>query len=207
MRPDPQAPLAAVSRETEQKLKQYQELVVKWQKAVNLVSPDSLPDLWSRHIIDSAQLSSFVSRETKTIFDWGSGAGFPGLVLAMMRPEIAIHLVESDEKKSIFLQTVSRETKTPVTVHRVRIESFDPSVIPDVITARALAALPKLLEWALPWAAKNPDLLLLLPKGAKADEEIAEARQSFDFRLEKHPSQTSREAAILAIRGLRSVNN
>ena len=195
-----------VSRETNDKLKQYQELLLKWQKAVNLVGPDTLDDAWNRHLIDSIQILEIVSRET-ILMDWGSGGGFPGLPLAIAKPDLAAHLVESDSKKCSFLKTVIRETGARnATVHNKRIDDLGPPDIPvpGVITARALAALPQLLEWALPWVGQNPDLRLVLHKGARADDEIAATKAAgFQFDLKRHPSVTDKDAAVLEITNLR----
>jgi len=194
-----------VSRETKAKFDAYEALLRKWQTAVNLVSPDTLPNAMERHILDSAQLTPLIPSAAKTLFDLGSGAGFPGLVLAMTRPDLAVHLVESDSKKCSFLKTVSRETSTPVTVHTARIEGLDYDIlpIPDVITARALASLAKLFAYVLPWAERNPELVLVFAKGAQAADEIKEALGAgFTFEVEKQPSQTSPEGAILVISGL-----
>ncbi len=225
--------LENVSRETLEKLRLYQALLEKWQKAVNLVSPQTLPAAWERHFEDSAQLSAFLpcspllsprkrgpSKTDKkdprlhgedkiVLLDFGSGAGFPGLVLAILHPEIEVHLVESDEKKGQFLRNVSRETSTPVTIHTQRIEALSPETLakirPDIITARALADLATLCRYALPYAENNPDLVLLFPKGEKATEEIKAAEKEFSFTLTAHPSRTNPAARILEIRNLRKV--
>jgi len=191
----------SVSRETEQKFSTYLALLNKWQPKVNLVGPDTLVDARSRHFADSAQLEPLVPATAKTLHDWGSGAGFPGLILAMMRPELKITLVESDQRKCAFLRTVSRETKTPVTIRDERIEDITPVFI-DIISARALAPLKDLLRMALPWAEANPALILLLPKGENANTEIAEAQKKYSFDLAKYPSKTASGAVILGITGL-----
>ena len=195
-----------VSRETIAKLEQYRDLLAKWQKAVNLVSPKTLDTAWERHFIDSAQISQFLPKNAKTLLDLGSGAGFPGLVLAIMHPDINVHLVESDEKKGQFLKNVSRETFSPVTVHNIRIENLDADIVPDVITARALADLSTLLKFALPYALQNPDLVLLLPKGGNAGQEIEEAQKTFAFDVTAHQSITNPEAKILEIRQLTKID-
>lgn len=193
-----------VSRETVDKFIIYQKLVEKWQEAVNLVAPGTLKEFISRHLINSAQISRYLPDKSLTLFDFGSGAGFPGLVLAMIRPDITTYLIESDEKKSVFLKTVSRETKTPVTVLTHRIKSLGSAALPtpDIITARALAPLAELLGLALPWAEQNRALVMLFPKGERAGEEIAAAREKYDFRLTTHPSLTDPKAAILEIAGV-----
>src|SRR3990167_3764897 len=144
------------------KLKIYQDLLETWQKKVNLISPASVPQMWVRHFEDSLQLlphldekvanmSKNVSRETFSLIDLGSGAGFPGLVLAIARPDtLQVTLIESDLKKCLFLENVSRETLSHVTVLCSRIESLK-NIKADFITARALAPLTELLDLAFPF--------------------------------------------------------
>ncbi|MCB1556201.1 MAG: 16S rRNA (guanine(527)-N(7))-methyltransferase RsmG [Alphaproteobacteria bacterium] len=204
-----------VSRETQDRLKAYEALLRKWQKAVNLVSPTTLENAWERHFVDSLQVLDCLPpcrEETgKVVFcDLGSGAGFPGMVLAIARPDIEAHLVESDSKKCAFLQTVSRETSTPVIVHNERIESLDSClcrddgslILPDFITARALASLEQLLSWCLPWAEKNPAMTMVFLKGEKAPEEIAAARKRFSFSCDGRESKTDSGGRILILRDL-----
>ena len=121
-----------VSRETMDRLAAYVALVEKWQQRVNLVSASTLPDIWMRHIWDSAQLAPLVPASTGRILDVGSGAGFPGLVLAALC-DAELHLVESDQKKAVFLQTVIRETGIRAIVHNSRIESL-PHIGADIVT-------------------------------------------------------------------------
>ncbi len=185
------------------KLGVYHAHLLKWQKAINLVSPKTIGDAWHRHFVDSAQINDLLPENCRILFDFGSGAGFPALVLAILRPDIDVHMVESDERKGQFLRTVSRETKTPVHIHTCRIENLETEAMPDVISARALASLNDLCSYALPYAQKNPDLELLFLKGAQAYEEIEIARQSYDFDVESQPSMTDPAASILRIMGLR----
>ena len=131
-----------VSRETLGRFEAFLKLVEKWQRRINLVSDATLADAWQRHILDSAQLARFYKPETKKILDVGSGAGFPGLILAMMGG-VHVDLVEVGSAKGIFLSTVIRSLNLPARVYNQRIESV-PNLSPDVVTARALAPLPKL---------------------------------------------------------------
>jgi 16S rRNA (guanine527-N7)-methyltransferase len=145
-------------------LRHYQALLVKWQEKINLVSPTTIQDSWKRHFEDSLQLLPLVPEGAKTLYDLGCGAGFPGLVLAMARPDLAVTLVESDAKKCAFLTAVSRETGVQVTIQNSRIEAATATLPPpDIITARALASLEKLFDLAHPWLASNP--VLIFPKG------------------------------------------
>lgn len=193
---------APVSRETTERLEIFRDLLLKWQKAVNLVSPATLPDLWNRHFVDSLQLGPLLPPMARTLFDFGSGAGFPGLVLAILRPDLSVHLVESDQKKCSFLATVSRETQCPVTIHNCRIEALQASAVPDVITARALADLGLLLAYAAPWAIRNPGLVLLLPKGERYRTELKNSGPECFTQCEEFPSITDEKARILRISGL-----
>lgn len=193
-----------VSRETLSRLKNYQRLLEVWQKKLNLVSPTTLSDAWDRHFLDSSQLLAILPPGPLSLIDLGSGAGFPGLVLAILRPEILrVTLVESDFKKCVFLENVSRETITPVTVLCSRIESLDHSLQGDVITARALAPLCQLLSYAFPLM-KEKSIGLFL-KGKGYEKEIEEARKIWEFDLEIYPSLTDSTGRILKIAHLKKV--
>ncbi|MGH6792759.1 MAG: 16S rRNA (guanine(527)-N(7))-methyltransferase RsmG [Methyloceanibacter sp.] len=195
-----------VPRETIQKLVRYVELLAHWQKSTNLIAPSTLPAVWSRHFADSAQLRD-LAPEARLSLDLGSGAGFPGLVVAILQagiPDFRMHLVESNRKKCAFLAEVVRETKAPVDIHAMRIEDLAQSpqrLEPDVVSARALAPLPRLLELAAPFFGANTRGLFL--KGREAEAEIEEARRgwAFDYRL--HPSLTSADSSIVEVTGLR----
>jgi 16S rRNA (guanine527-N7)-methyltransferase len=192
-----------VSRESLAGLEIYHALLLKWQKAINLVSPKTIDEAWVRHFADSVQVEQFVSRESQVLYDLGSGAGFPGAAIAILRPELAVHVIESDERKCQFLRTVSRETNIVLNIHVSRIESIALDLpAPDVVTARALADLSVLLEMILPWAALNPKLECVFMKGARADEEIGIARGTFDFDVVKRPSKTDNTASILLLKNI-----
>ena len=132
-----------VSRETLERLTVYLELLRRWQRAVNLVGRGTLADPWRRHVLDCAQLAPHVPAGAATVVDLGSGAGFPGMVLSIMGLR-GVHLVESDRRKAQFLREVARATGASVQVHAERIERMR-GWSADVITARALAPLPRLL--------------------------------------------------------------
>lgn len=204
MQPEDFKDLYNVSRETFEKLEAYHKLLFKWQKAINLVGPKTLQDSWARHFSDSAQLHEYIPNNVSVIADLGSGAGFPGLVLAMMCPDKQVHLIESDERKAQFLRTVSRETYLQnLTVHNERIENIE-GLCPDLVTARALASLDDLFAFCLPWAQQNPQLNMLFLKGRQAEEEIAAAQARYDFTCESHPSKTDSESQILFISALKA---
>lgn len=192
----PPAPLVSrldVSRETQDRLTAYVALVEKWQRRVNLVSASTLPDIWSRHIWDSAQLASLVPEGTRRILDVGSGAGFPGLVLAALC-DAECHLVESDQKKAIFLQTVVRECGIPAVIHTARIESL-PSLGAEIVTARALAPMDRLLDLLADQLSAGTRCLFL--KGAQAEQELATLGTRPDLSWELTPSLTNPDAFVV----------
>jgi 16S rRNA (guanine527-N7)-methyltransferase len=195
--------LFPVPRGTLEKLRQYEALLIKWQKAINLVGPATISDAWTRHFIDSIQLAPLVPEGSKTLYDLGSGAGFPGLVLAMVYPELAVTLIESDQKKCAFLTTVSRESETPVAVLAERIEkAVEILPAPDIVTARALAPLSELLNYIWPWVQANPNLTCIFPKGQLAKEELAVASQNWTFDSRETISITDENATILIIKNI-----
>lgn len=192
--------------EVKDKLKKYESLLLKWQKTINLVSASTLKDVWDRHFEDSLQILSFVPQTAKTVWDLGSGAGFPGLVLAIARPDLSVNLVESDVRKSAFLQNVSRETLSGnVHVRNGRLEEMlDILPPPDLMTARAFASLTKILTMTQPVWEANPDLVFILPKGRNVDQEIIDAQEPFTFAYEKKESAVDAESCILIVSNIRA---
>lgn len=191
--------------DVQQKLDIYKALLIRWQEKINLISPHTIDDMDARHFQDSLQLSPLIPQkkgEKAIVFDIGSGAGFPGMVLAIARPDLDMHLIESDQKKCAFLKAVSRETDIPVSVHTRRIEDFakNSTVIPDYITARALAPLPVLLQLCRPWIEKNPYITMICPKGRLAEEERAAAMPLFTFACISLPSITDNDSQILVLK-------
>lgn len=192
-----------VSRETSNKLDTYKSLLLKWQKTINLVSPSTLPDSDKRHFEDSLQLCGIVSRESKTVYDIGSGAGFPGLVLASAL-NAEVHLIESDQRKCQFLKTVSREANIPVIVHNARVENVDIPA-PDTITARALASLDQLLEWTEKWWTENKEINLIFLKGIQIETEISVAKKHYDFDYKLYQSKTDADGRIIVLTSVRRI--
>ncbi len=186
----------SVSRETNDKLEHYLALLKKWQSKINLVSNSTIDDAWDRHFVDSMQVEPLLPK-TEVLFDLGCGAGFPGLVLAIMRPEINVSLIESDQKKCSFMRTVSRETETPVTIYNERIEKTDTDIVPDIITARALASLSELFDYCEKWISANPKIQLIFLKGAKTEEELENLRKNWKFSHKSYDSKTSPDGKIL----------
>lgn len=186
-----------VSRETFDTLKQFEQLLLKWTKAINLVAPSSLPDLWTRHIIDSAQIFHLAPKNWNTWVDLGSGGGLPGLVIGILDTERRpISLIESDARKCQFLNTVRREFDLNVVVHHGRIESVK-DLSADVLSARALASLPYLLGHAVPLLNENG--IALFPKGKRYKDEVDQAMKDWHFDLVEHQSKTDPESRILQI--------
>jgi 16S rRNA (guanine527-N7)-methyltransferase len=191
-----------VPRETIHRLVRYAELLTEWQTHHNLVSTKTLPHLWDRHFADSAQVLA-LAPDAKVWLDLGSGAGFPGLVVAILKANHAsfvMHLVESTTKKCAFLAEVAKATTAPVEIHCMRVEELSrtaTSLKPDIVTARALAPLPHLLELAAPWLERGARGLFL--KGRDAAKEIESARKRFDFTCKLHPSVTANDSVIVEI--------
>ncbi len=186
------------------RLATYGRLLEKWRGAINLVSRGSLGDLWRRHMLDSAQLYSYINpigadpSGAPVILDLGSGAGFPGLVLAIMGAG-EVHLVEADQRKCTFLEAVARETGTKVMVHARRIEDLPPFAT-DVVTARALAPLDRLLAYALPFLGPEGEFLVL--KGKRINEELTAAEKHWNMRVERFTSASDPTGVILRLRDI-----
>ena len=187
-----------VSRETLGRLTTYLELLQRWQRAVNLVGASTLADPWRRHILDCAQIALHVPATAETVIDLGSGAGLPGMVLALLGIR-AVHLVESDQRKAQFLREAARTTGAPVVVHAVRIEQLG-GLRGDVVTARALAPLPRLLGLAEP--VLLPQGVCLFLKGENAADELTAARQSWHMQGESVPSRSGSKGVLLKLQGV-----
>lgn len=194
---------ANVSRETSEKMDHYLSMLQKWNKAINLVSPGTLEDARNRHFVDSAQLFSLIPKESRSLADLGSGGGFPGLVLAILAgqflPDLRVTLVESDQRKASFLRSVLRETETEGMVLADRIDQI-PSLAVDVLTARALAALPILCGFTARHL--KPDGVALFPKGKSWGKEVEDSRSQWKFSLVSHKSMTDPDAVVLELREL-----
>ena len=192
-----------VSRETLSRYELYANLLTKWQKRINLIGPGSMPDMWRRHILDSAQIAEQLTHpQSGPIYDVGSGAGFPGMVLAILGvPDIS--LIESDGRKCAFLREVARATETEVRVvqHRLSPGSKPDQLAPAaIVLCRAVAPLPKLLDIVFPVISKSTYCIFL--KGAAASDEITRARRKWQFQLESIQSRTSPEGVILKLSGI-----
>ncbi|MXV45144.1 16S rRNA (guanine(527)-N(7))-methyltransferase RsmG [Saccharibacter sp. 17.LH.SD] len=192
--------MMSVSRETQEKLEAFSSLLEQWNRRINLVSPRDIPHLWSRHIGDSLQLTSFIP-EKAHIADLGSGGGFPGLILAIATGN-PVTLIESDHRKCAFLREASRVCGAQTTVISKRIE--DVEIEPaDIVTARALAPLKILLGWADPLLKEDGFCLFL--KGRKAPDELTEARRDWHMTYNSLPSRTNEDGVLLRISDFRRV--
>lgn len=195
--PEAFAEACDVSRETLARLETYVDLLRRWQKAINLVSRGSLNDVWRRHVWDSAQLMPHIPDPTAPILDIGSGAGFPGLILAILGVE-NVTLVDSDARKCSFLREVARQTGAPATVLTGRVEAMADEIPPPaVITARAVASLPLLLDTIKLYI--RPNTVCFFHKGRQADVEIEAAQKDWRFTVSRIPSQTDASGVILRL--------
>jgi 16S rRNA (guanine527-N7)-methyltransferase len=197
--PEEFAAKTGVSRETLARLKAYADVLVDWNARHNLVAKSTLPDLWSRHFWDSAQLAALIPPAARTLADLGSGAGFPGLVLAALRPDLSVTLHEATTKKCAFLRLAAERMGVPVAIQSARLEDLPASRF-DVVTARALAPLPHLLEYAHRFVGPNSVCLFL--KGQNVGAELTEAHKYWNIRVSQVPSQTDPSAAIVIVREL-----
>lgn len=189
-----------VSRETFECFERFVELIRKWSPKINLISRASMDQIWQRHIVDSVQLSKATEGAPTTWGDLGSGGGLPGIVVAMLRPETLITLIESDLRKATFLRTCVQTLDLNARVISARIEDAVP-LAADIISARALAPLPKLLDYVDRHIA--PDGVAILPKGKNFEQELAAARKTWSFDCTLIPSITDPEAKILRIERIR----
>ncbi len=187
-----------VSRETSDQLEALVSTLVRWQKAINLVGRTTIEDVWARHVLDSAQLVPLIPAEAKSLADLGSGGGFPGLVLAALRPDLDMTLIEVDARKAAFLGEASRRMglKTPPRIVIGRIEEA-PAAKADVVTARALAPLSQLLGWAD--RHRTDTAICLFHKGKGWQAELTEAMKDWDIPCHPLNSITDRDAVILRI--------
>jgi 16S rRNA (guanine527-N7)-methyltransferase len=190
-------PAPNVSRETRARLDIYADLIRSWSPTINLVGHNDLPHLWDRHIADCLQLLPLLPPNCTGI-DMGSGAGLPGLVLAIASTQ-HFHLIESDQRKAAFLRHAARACNVDVTIHTTRIQQI---VLPParLITARALAPLPQLLALAAPLLA--PDGVCVFLKGRTAGHELTQAAAEWHMRVQRWQSHTDPAALILHISGL-----
>ncbi len=199
--PEALAALPDVSRETLARLAAYAELLLRWQPRINLVGNTTLPQLWRRHMLDSAQLHRLLPPDTRILVDLGSGAGFPGLVLAAMGvPEV--HLIEADARKCAFLREAARVMGVAAVVHNTRIEAVAPFAA-DVVTSRALAPLAQLLRYAEPFLQRGENDgrggRCLFLKGRGGEDELTLATKEWNMSVERVTSLSDPDGLILRL--------
>ena len=203
MTPAEFATAANVSRETLDRLEAMDRVLIDWTGRHNLIAKSTIPDRWSRHYLDSAQIASLLPKQVETIADLGSGAGFPGLILAaIFAPQkTQVTLIESTGKKAAFLrEAASAMQLETVKVIPERIEVVKLSPKPQIVTARALARLDKLLGYAHEIGNKNTKYFF--PKGQDVEEELTQAAKSWHMSVKRHSSRTSADGVIVEIGNL-----
>jgi 16S rRNA (guanine527-N7)-methyltransferase len=194
--------LVPVSRETEDRLAVFVDLLDRWRHKTNLIADSTFGSVWTRHVADSAQLIA-LAPEAKRWIDMGSGAGFPGLVIAIQLaavPGAVVHCIESDQRKCAFLREAARATGAAAAIHPLRVEAIEPSSLGpvDAATARAFAPLPLTLKLARPWLERGATAVF--PRGESAREQIAALPETTAYAIEALPSVVNPKAAILRVR-------
>lgn len=196
--------LLNVSRETEMLLGRYVALLQKWNRTINLIGKSTEQDIWDRHITDSLQLLPLIPETTKTVADFGSGAGLPGIVLAIARPDLHFTLIEQDQRKAAFLQ----EATAQLGLKNVRVLARDIALVNerfDLITARALAALDELCAYAYPRLGENA--ICLFPKGKNFANEVEIARARWSAKFQLAHSTTQKQASVVSVSELSPTGN
>lgn len=193
-----------VSRESLARFDGYHALLEKWQGRINLISSRTLGAVWTRHFADSAQLVRYLSAQPLRIVDIGSGAGFPGMVLAILAQTKGwpwqVHLVEAAGKKVAFLNTVRRECAVEVAIHHCRAENLDPDALgggPNVVVSRALARMAEVISLARGWG--DVDARYLFLKGQDVDDELTEATKCWNMTVETHQSLVDPSGRVVII--------
>ena len=189
------AEIVPVSRETLARLEAFAELLIRWSARINLVGRDTIADLWRRHILDSAQLRAFVPARARSMIDLGSGAGFPGLVLAILGVP-GVELVEADSRKCAFLREAVRVTEAGAMTRPCRIEAVPPHPV-DVVTARACSPLDRLLGLAEWFLAADSECLFL--KGERVEEELILARKRWTITMSACQSRSDPRGVVLRL--------
>jgi 16S rRNA (guanine527-N7)-methyltransferase len=194
--------LVPVSRETADRFAVFVDLIARWRKTTNLIAESTFASVWTRHIADSAQLIALAPTAKRWV-DMGSGAGFPGLVIAMQLADVSgavVHCIESDQRKCAFLREAARTTGAAAIIHPQRVEAIEPSSLGavDAVTARAFAPLPLTLKLARPWMERGA--VGVFPRGESAKDQLAALPQMPDFAIEALPSVVDTRARILRVR-------
>ena len=195
-----------VSRESLLKIETYVDLLLIWQTKINLIGPSTVETVWRRHVLDALQLLPLMRAKTEAVADLGSGAGIPGLILAL-GGDLKADLYESNGKKAAFLREAIRQTKANAQVHQIRLETLEehlPARMPDYVTARALAPLEKLLLWAEPLLKRGA--IGLFHKGQDVDSEVNKATKFWKMgAIIRHASMTDSDGTILEVKEITRV--
>jgi 16S rRNA (guanine527-N7)-methyltransferase len=194
--------LVPVSRETEERFTAFVDLIARWRKATNLISESTFASVWTRHIADCAQLIALAPAATRWV-DMGSGAGFPGIVIAIQLagiPGAVVHCIESDQRKCAFLREAVRATGAVAAIRPQRVEAIEPARLEpvDAVTARAFAPLSRTLELATPWIMRGA--VGVFPRGESAKDQLAALSQASAYEIEALPSVVETKATILRVR-------
>lgn len=189
-----------VSRENYKVLRNYCDLLRKWNSTINLVSEKTMDEIWTRHIEDSLQLLNHINKDDRMI-DVGSGAGLPGLVLSICGVKSSV-LVECDQRKIAFLRLAASLSKNEVIILEKKIdESYSGTT--DILTCRAFASLKKIFDLT---SGIRVEKSYLLPKGERWEEEVIEARKDWLFDFCCYDSITAFRSKILKISNVRRLN-
>ena len=190
-----------VSRETEGRLARYEAILLERNQTLSLIAPSTIDILWTRHFLDSAQLAALIPDQEKPVIDIGTGAGFPGMVLAIIGlPDV--HLIENNMQKVGFLRSVVAELDLPVTIHPMKSEAVRPFQA-GAVTARALKPLGQLIGLGRRFL--GPESVCIFPKGRRAEEEMAEAGRKWHMKAERFPSLTDPESTIFRLSNIAEV--
>ncbi|MDE2227603.1 MAG: 16S rRNA (guanine(527)-N(7))-methyltransferase RsmG [Alphaproteobacteria bacterium] len=197
MTPEGFAKLTGVSRETLERFQAYVTLLTAWNRRINLVGPNTIGDIWRRHILDSAQLMPLLPDEARVVVDIGSGAGLPGLILSILGvPEV--HLIESDQRKAVFLREAQRVTGAPVTIHAQRAERLAP-LPADAVVARAIAPVDNILLMVDKFL--TPYTICLFLKGKGIEQELTRLPSALKMKARILPSRSDPTGRILRLEG------
>jgi len=188
-----------ILEKSKQKLENFVEILLEWQKKINLISNSTIKDVWDRHILDSLQLYSLLPGSASSLMDVGTGGGFPGMVLAIANSCCfnklnKIVLVESQLKKCLFLEEVSKKLSIPVIIRNKRVEEIEEVV--DVITSRGVTSCSDLLKKTI--GCRSKETVCLFLKGENVDDELKEIRPF--YYIEKIKSQTKEGSFIIRIK-------
>ena len=197
--------ITRVSRETIISLKKYEDILIEANKSLNLIGNSTITDIWTRHFLDSAQVIDFIDKNDKTLIDIGSGAGFPGLVMAIVLKDrkipLKIKLIEKSPKKANFLRGVIKELNLDVEVFNQNVLEEQKKLLAEIFTARAFKPLKIILELIHNKAENWKKIFIFLGKTGRS--ELLQASKSWDIKYKQRKSVTSNDSAITEIISLK----